>query len=84
MIIVGAYSRLLNQLLELYLQQFPAILTYKSECDRSVVALLWVGNSATALRNTVMGYANSSSISMTADVSSQQSVTNFVLALLLL
>ena len=48
---------ILNQLSELYLQQFPAVLTYKLGCDRNVFALLrgrTLGNSPTALSNAIL------------------------------
>ncbi|KAI8517519.1 hypothetical protein Bbelb_035360 [Branchiostoma belcheri] len=50
-------SRLLHQLPDHLKMKFPALLTRKYACDRNVVALLrsrTLGNSSTALRNTVM------------------------------
>ena len=48
---------ILNQLSELYLQQFPAVLAYKLGCNRNVFALLrgrTLGNSPTALSNAIL------------------------------
>ena len=50
-------NRIMNQLVDAKRAHFPAVLTYKKACDRSVITMLrgrTLGNSSSALRNGIL------------------------------
>lgn len=49
--------RIMNQLVDAKKAHFPAVLTYKKACDRSVITMLrgrTLGNSSSTLRNGIL------------------------------